>query len=75
MPATSLESVTPPVPQALRAADPPLPRHQDEPPEPSVEDIAADAYERYAARGYEDGHDLDDWLAAEQELRERARLE
>lgn len=26
------------------------------------------AYYRYAERGYTDGHDLDDWLAAEAEL-------
>jgi DUF2934 family protein len=29
------------------------------------------AYERYLARGGEHGHDLDDWLAVEQELRGR----
>ncbi len=31
--------------------------------------ISARAYQRYAARGREDGHDLEDWLAAEVELR------
>jgi len=31
--------------------------------------IALRAYQRYEARGREDGHDMDDWLAAEQELR------
>lgn len=30
--------------------------------------IAKRAYELYAARGYEQGHDLDDWLDAEQEI-------
>jgi hypothetical protein len=30
--------------------------------------VAARAYERYLARGGEDGLDLDDWLAAEREL-------
>ena len=28
------------------------------------------AYDRYLARGGEPGHDVDDWLAAEQETRE-----
>jgi hypothetical protein len=31
--------------------------------------IAARAYEIYEQRGREDGHALDDWLQAEQELR------
>lgn len=30
--------------------------------------VAARAYERYVARGYVDGHDLEDWLAAEAEV-------
>jgi HSP20 family molecular chaperone IbpA len=30
-----------------------------------VEQIRKEAYELFAARGYGDGHDLDDWLAAE----------
>jgi hypothetical protein len=33
--------------------------------------IAARAYERYLARGGESGHDLDDWLEAEREVREQ----
>jgi len=35
--------------------------------------IAARAYERYVQRGREDGNDVEDWLAAEGEL--RAELE
>ena len=35
-------------------------------------DIARRAYERYLARDREDGHDVDDWLQAERELRERS---
>ena len=31
--------------------------------------IAQRAYALYLARGREDGHDLEDWLRAEQELR------
>ena len=37
----------------------------------SEEEIAKRAYEIYLERGAEDGHALDDWLAAERELRER----
>ena len=33
------------------------------------DDIARRAYELYCARGFEDGHDVDDWLDAERELR------
>ena len=36
------------------------------------DDIARRAYDRYLARGCEDGHDLEDWFYAEQEVR-RAR--
>jgi DUF2934 family protein len=32
-------------------------------------DIAYRAYHRYLARGCEHGHDIDDWLQAERELR------
>ena len=32
------------------------------------ERIAARAYQRYLARGSESGHDLEDWLEAEQEV-------
>lgn len=33
------------------------------------DDVAARAFELYCARGREHGHDLDDWLEAERELR------
>jgi hypothetical protein len=33
-------------------------------------EIAARAFELYCARGCEDGHDLEDWLQAERELRQ-----
>jgi hypothetical protein len=36
---------------------------------PSLEDIAARAHERFVERGGEHGHDVEDWLAAEAELR------
>ena len=35
-------------------------------------DIARRAFELYCERGREDGHDVDDWLNAERELREAA---
>jgi hypothetical protein len=34
--------------------------------------IALRAYERFAERGYQNGHDLDDWLWAERSLRDEA---
>jgi hypothetical protein len=33
-------------------------------------DIARRAFELYCDRGREDGHDVDDWLNAERELRD-----
>ena len=33
--------------------------------------ISLHAYELYEARGREDGHELDDWLRAEEEIREK----
>jgi Protein of unknown function (DUF2934) len=33
-------------------------------------DIARRAFELYCDRGRKDGHDVDDWLTAERELRE-----
>jgi hypothetical protein len=35
---------------------------------PTQEEIACRAYEIYLARGQEDGHDVEDWVQAEQEL-------
>ncbi len=40
--------------------------------EVSESDIARRAFELYCARGCQDGHDVDDWLSAERELREAA---
>jgi len=37
------------------------------------EDISKRAFELYEARGCQDGHDLEDWLQAEQELEEQKR--
>lgn len=35
---------------------------------PTYEQIAARSYELYLARGSAEGHDVEDWLAAEAEL-------
>ena len=35
-------------------------------------EVARRAYELYVARGSEQGHDVDDWTAAERELRARS---
>jgi hypothetical protein len=35
---------------------------------PDADRIAQRAYQRYEARGREDGHDMDDWFEAEREL-------
>jgi hypothetical protein len=37
------------------------------------EQIRQRAYELYEQRGREDGHDLDDWLAAESEVTRRTK--
>jgi len=41
---------------------------QKVPDRPNNDEIARRAYERYEARGREDGHSLDDWLSAERDL-------
>jgi hypothetical protein len=35
------------------------------------DEIAQRAYERFIARGYQHGHDVEDWLSAEAELTQR----
>jgi hypothetical protein len=37
---------------------------------PEADRIAQRAYERYEARGREDGHDMEDWFEAERELQQ-----
>jgi len=39
----------------------------------SLEEIARLAYQLYERRGRRDGHDVDDWLSAEQELTRHCR--
>ena len=43
---------------------------QDRRPRPTAGEIAALAYQKYEERGRHDGHDLDDWLQAEREIRQ-----
>ena len=43
--------------------------------EPADEEIARRAYQLYELRGREDGHDWDDWIQAEHELRDSASRE
>ncbi len=40
---------------------------------PSREEVARLAYQFYEARGRQDGQDVEDWLAAEEELTRRWR--
>jgi hypothetical protein len=42
---------------------------------PTEDEIARRAYQLYEARGGAHGRDLDDWLQAERELRQRMRLD
>jgi hypothetical protein len=46
----------------------------DEATEVTPEQIAERAYALYLARGAEDGHDVEDWLQAERDLRESSLL-
>jgi hypothetical protein len=39
--------------------------------QPSYDDIAQAAYQRYLSRGGHDGADFDDWIEAERELTKR----
>ena len=41
---------------------------------PNQEQIAQRAYELYEARGGEPGHEIQDWLEAEQEVNNRREL-
>ena len=44
-----------------------------EPAPPTPDEIAVEAYALYCGRGYQDGHDVEDWLAAEELLWQRRR--
>jgi hypothetical protein len=57
--------------QSKKKAPPPKPT-PPLPPTPSSEEIARRAYEIYLARGGAAGHEQEDWLQAEKELKERS---
>lgn len=64
--------------QAGRAQDEPSERATEHPnvtaPEEDPQtEIAQRAYDLYLTRGAGEGHDLDDWLQAEREIRDRSR--
>ena len=44
-------------------------------PEEHAEEIAEVAYSYWESRGREDGHDVEDWLTAEQEVMRRYRVQ
>jgi len=50
---------------------PPASVRQHENPVPNIEDeIRRRAYELYEQRGREDGHDVEDWLRSEEEIKQ-----
>jgi hypothetical protein len=63
--------VVPPADTRSRTGEPnaPASKDGDVAAGPTPEEIAERAYEFYQARGGQDGYDVDDWLAAEHELR------
>jgi hypothetical protein len=48
-------------------------KHTDDLERPSRGEIARLAYDFYEMRGRRDGHDVDDWLSAERQLRHHYR--
>jgi hypothetical protein len=55
-------------PEQVVTADDRPPRRTAARPTITDTEIARRAYDRYLARGREDGHDVEDWLQAEREL-------
>ncbi len=61
-----------PGPEAVEtAADRPVASAESAAGAPSTEEIAEAAYHRFLRRGGSGGHDFEDWIEAERELRER----
>jgi Protein of unknown function (DUF2934) len=50
-----------------------LTKYTGGPKPPSIDEIARLAYQFYEVRGRQDGLDVDDWLAAERELKHHYR--
>lgn len=56
--------------KVTRAGEPARePVSESQPADPTAEEVALAAYYRAEARGFEPGHEVEDWLEAEQELR------
>jgi len=54
------------------SSKPPALAQQQEHPSPNIEnEIRQRAYELYEQRGRQDGHDVEDWFRAEQEIKRR----
>jgi hypothetical protein len=58
---------------AALTGEPAMIKHTGVHERPSRDEIARLAYYFYEARGRRDGHDVEDWLSAEQELRHHYR--
>ena len=66
------EAPGPETPETERpGGEPAAPHGATSPAPPSHEDIARRAYEIYVGRGGGEGHEIDDWLQAERELRQK----
>ena len=48
---------------------------EDFSPEEHAQEIAEVAYSYWESRGREDGHDVEDWLTAEQEVKRRQSVQ
>lgn len=48
--------------------------HSDGECNPNPQEVARRAYELYLERGGDPGHDFDDWLRAERELKEQSQV-
>jgi hypothetical protein len=57
----------------IDSSDVEAPSKSEPDPGPTYDEIAAEAYARYLARGRADGGDVTDWLEAEQALLEERR--
>ena len=59
--------------EAVASAADSSPKSLPQPGPVDASDVARRAYALYLARGREDGHDVDDWMQAERELRDTVR--
>lgn len=67
--AKTAEKTTAPKVSRARKSDEPMMKMTDAVAQrPAHDQIAVRAYELFCARGYQHGHDVEDWLIAEREL-------